>query len=88
MVVSFTGSEKVGKEVAKVVQDRFGKVLLELGGNNGMSTTALYRRDKRAVLMYSGHRRQGCGSESRASRCSLRSCRYSVSPLNLGFFCP
>jgi aldehyde dehydrogenase family 7 protein A1 len=35
--VSFTGSEKVGKEVAKVVQDRFGKVLLELGGNNGMS---------------------------------------------------
>jgi acyl-CoA reductase-like NAD-dependent aldehyde dehydrogenase len=37
IVVSFTGSEKVGKEVAKVVQDRFGKVLLELGGNNGMS---------------------------------------------------
>jgi aldehyde dehydrogenase family 7 protein A1 len=36
MEVSFTGSEKVGKEVAKVVQDRFGKVLLELGGNNGM----------------------------------------------------
>lgn len=33
--MSFTGSEKVGKEVAKVVQDRFGKVLLELGGNNG-----------------------------------------------------
>jgi aldehyde dehydrogenase family 7 protein A1 len=33
--VSFTGSEKVGKEVAKNVQDRFGKVLLELGGNNG-----------------------------------------------------
>jgi acyl-CoA reductase-like NAD-dependent aldehyde dehydrogenase len=25
-VVSFTGSEKVGKEVGKVVQDRFGKV--------------------------------------------------------------
>jgi len=39
MIVSFTGSEKVGKEVAKVVQDRFGKVLLELGGNNGRSST-------------------------------------------------
>jgi aldehyde dehydrogenase family 7 protein A1 len=47
MVVSFTGSEKVGKEVAKVVQDRFGKVLLELGGNNGMSTTALYETNER-----------------------------------------
>jgi aldehyde dehydrogenase family 7 protein A1 len=35
LIVSFTGSEKVGKEVAKNVQDRFGKVLLELGGNNG-----------------------------------------------------
>ncbi|WWC92122.1 uncharacterized protein L201_007076 [Kwoniella dendrophila CBS 6074] len=33
-LVSFTGSEKVGKEVGKVVQDRFGKAILELGGNN------------------------------------------------------
>ncbi|KAI5115860.1 hypothetical protein M0805_003826 [Coniferiporia weirii] len=33
-MVSFTGSEGTGKEVAKVVQSRFGKVLLELGGNN------------------------------------------------------
>lgn len=46
MVVSFTGSEKVGKEVAKVVQDRFGKVLLELGGNNGMFTITLPREDR------------------------------------------
>lgn len=35
LVVSFTGSEAVGKIVGKAVQDRFGKVLLELGGNNG-----------------------------------------------------
>lgn len=42
--MSFTGSEKVGKEVAKVVQDRFGKVLLELGGNNGMSTSPFLAR--------------------------------------------
>ena len=34
-MVSFTGSEAVGRQVGKVVQSRFGKVLLELGGNNG-----------------------------------------------------
>ena len=34
--VSFTGSEAVGKIVGKAVQDRFGKVLLELGGNNAV----------------------------------------------------
>jgi len=33
--VSFTGSEHVGRIVGKTVQSRFGKVLLELGGNNG-----------------------------------------------------
>ncbi|KAF8532045.1 aldehyde dehydrogenase domain-containing protein [Gautieria morchelliformis] len=33
-LVSFTGSEDVGRRVGKVVQSRFGKVLLELGGNN------------------------------------------------------
>ena len=33
--VSFTGSEHVGRTVGKTVQSRFGKVLLELGGNNG-----------------------------------------------------
>ncbi|KAL1409729.1 hypothetical protein Q8F55_003726 [Vanrija albida] len=33
-LISFTGSERVGKEVGKAVQDRFGKTILELGGNN------------------------------------------------------
>ncbi|KAL5520618.1 hypothetical protein ACEPAF_2619 [Sanghuangporus sanghuang] len=33
-MVSFTGSEETGKKVANAVQSRFGKVLLELGGNN------------------------------------------------------
>jgi len=33
-LVSFTGSTAVGKQVAMTVQDRFGKHLLELGGNN------------------------------------------------------
>ncbi|OWZ74070.1 hypothetical protein AYX14_00558 [Cryptococcus neoformans] len=35
-LVSFTGSEKVGKEVSKAVSDRFGKTILELGGNNAV----------------------------------------------------
>ncbi|XP_066594221.1 alpha-aminoadipic semialdehyde dehydrogenase [Prorops nasuta] len=35
-LVSFTGSTKVGKQVALKVQDRFGKSLLELGGNNAL----------------------------------------------------
>ncbi len=33
-LVSATGSTRMGREVSKVVSDRFGKVLLELGGNN------------------------------------------------------
>lgn len=34
-LVSFTGSEAVGRVVGKAVQSRFGKTILELGGNNG-----------------------------------------------------
>ena len=41
-MVSFTGSEAVGREVGKVVQGRFGKVLLELGGNNGTHHTCYH----------------------------------------------
>jgi len=33
-LVSFTGSTEVGRDVACVVQKRFGRSLLELGGNN------------------------------------------------------
>lgn len=35
-LVSFTGSTKVGKEVGVTVQSRFGRSLLELGGNNAL----------------------------------------------------
>uniref|UniRef100_A0A0A9Z803 aldehyde dehydrogenase (NAD(+)) n=1 Tax=Lygus hesperus TaxID=30085 RepID=A0A0A9Z803_LYGHE len=35
-MVSFTGSTNVGKKVALTVQSRFGKFLLELGGNNAI----------------------------------------------------
>lgn len=39
-LVSFTGSERVGKEVGKNVMDRFGKTILELGGNNAVIVDA------------------------------------------------
>ena len=55
-MVSFTGSEAVGREVGKAVQARFGKVLLELGGNNGTLHTAylprcILNRHPAAVVM-------------------------------------
>lgn len=40
ILVSFTGSEAVGRVVGKTVQSRFGKSILELGGNNGTSLTS------------------------------------------------
>ena len=39
-LVSFTGSTVVGKHVAEVVNQRFGKGLLELGGNNAIIVTS------------------------------------------------
>uniref|UniRef100_A0A803XXJ8 aldehyde dehydrogenase (NAD(+)) n=1 Tax=Meleagris gallopavo TaxID=9103 RepID=A0A803XXJ8_MELGA len=35
-LLSFTGSTEVGKQVALMVQERFGRSLLELGGNNAI----------------------------------------------------
>ncbi|XP_076635538.1 aldehyde dehydrogenase 7 family member A1 [Colletes latitarsis] len=35
-LVSFTGSTNIGRKVALKVQERFGKFLLELGGNNAL----------------------------------------------------
>ncbi|XP_048382930.1 alpha-aminoadipic semialdehyde dehydrogenase [Stegostoma tigrinum] len=35
-LMSFTGSTNVGKQVSLVVQERFGRLLLELGGNNAI----------------------------------------------------
>jgi len=34
-LVSFTGSTEVGRKVSQTVASRFGKTILELGGNNG-----------------------------------------------------
>lgn len=33
-MVSFTGSTKIGKIIKQTVDERFGKTILELGGNN------------------------------------------------------
>jgi aldehyde dehydrogenase (NAD+) len=38
-LISATGSTRMGKAVGQAVAVRFGKVLLELGGNNGMIVT-------------------------------------------------
>ncbi len=35
-LVSATGSTRMGKEIGRVLADRFGRGLLELGGNNGI----------------------------------------------------
>ncbi len=38
-LVSYTGSTRVGKRIAEVVSKRFGKTILELGGNNAVIVT-------------------------------------------------
>ena len=38
-LISFTGSIRVGKHVAKTVAGRLGRTILELGGNNGIIVT-------------------------------------------------
>ncbi len=38
-LISFTGSTRIGKRVATVVAERFGRTILELGGNNGIIIT-------------------------------------------------
>lgn len=35
-LVSFTGSTRVGRRVSEIVHKRFGKTILELGGNNAV----------------------------------------------------
>ncbi|HSZ73836.1 MAG TPA: aldehyde dehydrogenase family protein [Rhizomicrobium sp.] len=51
-VVSATGSTRMGRELAPVVAARFGKSVLELGGNNGMIVTPSAKLDlaQRAIL--------------------------------------
>jgi aldehyde dehydrogenase (NAD+) len=39
-LISFTGSTAIGRHVAQTVSGRFGKTILELGGNNAIVVTA------------------------------------------------
>ena len=38
-LISFTGSTKIGKNVARIVGERLGRTILELGGNNAIIVT-------------------------------------------------
>ncbi|MFH1891536.1 MAG: aldehyde dehydrogenase family protein [Candidatus Zixiibacteriota bacterium] len=38
-LISYTGSTRIGKRIAEVVSSRFGKTILELGGNNALIVT-------------------------------------------------
>ena len=38
-LVSFTGSTRIGRRVSSLVAERFGKTILELGGNNAIIIT-------------------------------------------------
>jgi aldehyde dehydrogenase (NAD+) len=51
-LVSFTGSTAIGRHVAQTVAGRFGRTILELGGNNAIVVTADARLDLavRAIL--------------------------------------
>jgi len=51
-LISFTGSTAVGRRVAEVVAARFGRTILELGGNNAIIVTEDARLDLalRAIL--------------------------------------
>ena len=51
-LISFTGSTEVGRHVAQIVSARFGRTILELGGNNAIVVAADARLDLavRAIL--------------------------------------
>jgi len=62
-LVSFTGSTKIGQIVAKTVHGRFGKSILELGGNNAvimMEDAALELAIKGSVFSAVGTCGQRC----------------------------
>ncbi|PAA52022.1 hypothetical protein BOX15_Mlig003190g1 [Macrostomum lignano] len=67
-LVSFTGSCAVGREVAVTVAGRFGRILLELGGNNAILVNADADLDmvvQSAVFACAGTAGQRCTSTRR-----------------------
>ena len=76
-LVSFTGSTAVGKQVALTVQDRFGKHLLELGGNNSLIVAADADLDmvvRSAVFACVGTAGQRCTTLRRWVVCYVKAC--------------
>jgi len=64
-LISFTGSTAVGRRVANAVQDRFGKTILELGGNNAsiiMDDANIENAIKACVFAAAGTCGQRCTS--------------------------
>ncbi len=51
-LISFTGSTRIGKQAGKLVGERLGRTILELGGNNAIIVTPSANRDLalRAIL--------------------------------------
>jgi len=35
-LISFTGSTSIGKRISEIVHSRFGRTIMELGGNNAV----------------------------------------------------
>ncbi len=53
-LVSYTGSVAIGRHVGEVVQGRFGRPLLELGGNNAVIVTPFADLEMAAQAIYFG----------------------------------
>ena len=53
-LVSYTGSVSRGREVGKIVQERFGRHILELGGNNAVIVAADANMDTALRAVYFG----------------------------------
>lgn len=71
-LVSFTGSTAVGKQVGTTVQNRFGRVLLELGGNNAiivMEDADLDLAVRSVLFAAVGTAGQRCTTTRRLVRC-------------------
>jgi len=72
-LISFTGSTSVGEHVAQVVAKRFGRTILELGGNNAIIVAEDANLDMaaRAIVFGAvGTAGQRCTSTRRSSRTS------------------
>ena len=86
-LVSATGSVRMGREIAPLIAARFGRALLELGGNNGCIVTPSADLDlalRGIVFAAAGTAGQRCTTPAPADRAQLESstswCRGSSTP--------